>query len=472
MESVRIANPQAPQGAQTARAKPAPADAQGAMGGGSFLSLLSALGGEMLQDLSAPAMTLSDSAVPSAQNGLALLASEPPATDMAALLALQGGLASAPFSGAALPDAAPPKATLPGMGLPGTTAAAALGAGVGPQAAALGTLPPQPVWNAAASSAGMGGVLGAGGMGELGLVAQTAALDAAGQDVAAPVAGLPVPGARRASARGLGGAASAGDLGMSASTLRGTASERQVLASGAVSTWQTLAQTSASTPLPTASLQAERRESAAGAVPAWQAQADMASVVSGQTAQGAADWLRGGQALARGGDGTAPVGGGYGQGATHEPTALTDSADIGQPFDPSAALGPEDAVAEQVAYWVNQNIQNAELTIEHAGRPVEVTVSLQGKEAHVTFRSDEGQTRDLIDANIDQLRELLGREGLELSGVTVGQSGGQSGQSGEENAQRDGQQRGARQASVQVPSVAANGGRPSVLTDRSVDVFV
>ena len=124
-----------------------------------------------------------------------------------------------------------------------------------------------------------------------------------------------------------------------------------------------------------------------------------------------------------------------------------------------------------MAYWVSQNIQNAELTVEHAGHPVEVSVALTGKEAHVTFRSDQGQTRELLDASVDQLRELLGREGLELSGVTVGHSGGQGGQSGEAGAQREGQ-RGARQVTVQVPGIAASGQRSAVLTDKAVDVFV
>ena len=159
------------------------------------------------------------------------------------------------------------------------------------------------------------------------------------------------------------------------------------------------------------------------------------------------------------------------QGTSAASAPLPDSAEVGQPFDPSAALGPEDTVAEQVAYWVSQNIQNAELTVEHAGHPVEVSVALTGKEAHVTFRSDQGQTRELLDASVDQLRELLGREGLELSGVTVGHSGGQGGQSGEAGTQREGQ-RGARQVTVQVPGIAASGQRSAVLTDKAVDVFV
>ncbi len=45
--------------------------------------------------------------------------------------------------------------------------------------------------------------------------------------------------------------------------------------------------------------------------------------------------------------------------------------------------GAEEPMADQVAYWVNQNTQNAEMTLEHDGQPVQVSVSLSGNEAHV-----------------------------------------------------------------------------------------
>lgn len=54
-------------------------------------------------------------------------------------------------------------------------------------------------------------------------------------------------------------------------------------------------------------------------------------------------------------------------------------------------MGAEDRVAEQVAYWVNQKTQNAELTLQRDGHPVEVSVSLSGNEAHVSFRGDPGR---------------------------------------------------------------------------------
>ncbi len=121
--------------------------------------------------------------------------------------------------------------------------------------------------------------------------------------------------------------------------------------------------------------------------------------------------------------------------------------------DPSQ-IPMEDQIAEQVAYWVHQKTQNAELTIDRDGQPVEVSVSLTGNEAHVAFRSDQSQTRDMLDTSVAQLRELLRGEGLELAGVSIGQSGAGAGgdASGRPSGRGEG---GARIGRVQ----AAGGGR-------------
>lgn len=165
---------------------------------------------------------------------------------------------------------------------------------------------------------------------------------------------------------------------------------------------------------------------------------------------------------------------GYGAGGFAEPAGLGGAV---EPFD-SAVLSDapqspaEDQIAEQVAYWVNQETQNAELTVTRDGLPVEVSVSISGNEAHVTFRSDQEQTRELLDRSMAQLSELLRGEGLVLSGMSVGSSAGRSlagGNGGEQKRQREeGRQAEVRVAASVGPSVA-NGGRAS---DRSIDVFV
>lgn len=114
-------------------------------------------------------------------------------------------------------------------------------------------------------------------------------------------------------------------------------------------------------------------------------------------------------------------------------TAAADTAPVqADAAAPDAVLSlPDDAwteqLSEQVAFWVQQKTQRAELTIDRQGRPVQVQVAITGNEAHVSFRSDEQQTRDMLDASTAQLREMLAQQGLTLAGVTVqaGNAGGQ-----------------------------------------------
>ena len=141
-------------------------------------------------------------------------------------------------------------------------------------------------------------------------------------------------------------------------------------------------------------------------------------------------------------------------------------------FADAAQLGAEEQIADQVAYWVNQKTQNAEMTLDRDGQPVQVTVSLSGSEAHVTFRSDQAQTRELLDASMSQLRDLLRSEGLVLSGTTVGTSA-RDGTSDNDSGRRQGRE-GERRAQVvaAVPSAVASLHRHGGAADRAVDIFV
>lgn len=79
--------------------------------------------------------------------------------------------------------------------------------------------------------------------------------------------------------------------------------------------------------------------------------------------------------------------------------------------------------ANQVSLWVSQNVQSAELKLDAQGTdPVEVSISLSGGEAQVQFRSDIAETRDMLSRAVADLDRSLQREGLVLSGVSVGTS--------------------------------------------------
>lgn len=179
---------------------------------------------------------------------------------------------------------------------------------------------------------------------------------------------------------------------------------------------------------------------------------------------------------ARGGEPATPAAQLHGTTATGEPAADPTRAvpdGTGVSTDPSQ-MGADDQLAQQVAFWVNQKTQNAELTLDRDGQPVEVRVSLSGNEAHVTFRSDQVQTRDALDASTAQLRDLLQREGLVLAGVTVGSSGGGDSGAGRESSGRQGAQQGRVQVAVQsVGATPARGAAAGAAAgNRAVDIFV
>ena len=141
-------------------------------------------------------------------------------------------------------------------------------------------------------------------------------------------------------------------------------------------------------------------------------------------------------------------------------------------FADPTQVGAEEHVTDQVAYWVNQKTQNAELTLDRDGQPVEVSVSLSGNEAHVTFRSDQSETRDLLDRSMAPLSDLLRSEGLVLSGMSVGTSARDG--AGANDAGQSRNRDGARQAQVVSSAPVGTDTEPRVggATDRAVDVFV
>lgn len=139
-----------------------------------------------------------------------------------------------------------------------------------------------------------------------------------------------------------------------------------------------------------------------------------------------------------------------------------------------AMSAAEDAVAEQVTYWVTQSLQEAQVTVEHESGSVDVSVVLQGNEAHVSLRTEQAHACDVLNADQEQLRELLRQQGLELAGLTVGLSAGQQGEGRHERSSEPsgptGRPEGAAASVTGVEPAGRVGVR--VLTDRAVDLFV
>ena len=159
-------------------------------------------------------------------------------------------------------------------------------------------------------------------------------------------------------------------------------------------------------------------------------------------------------------------------GAFGTASGVSTRADSAYEIEATAAAVPDTAIAETVSYWVTQGVQNAELTLEGFGSdPVEVSISLNGDQAQIDFRTDQADVRQALEAATAELRDLLLGEGLQLAGVSVGASGGRG-------AQGDAQQSnpGARpDVLMQEPGGVATprsirSSNPSV--GRSLDLFV
>lgn len=151
------------------------------------------------------------------------------------------------------------------------------------------------------------------------------------------------------------------------------------------------------------------------------------------------------------------------------PTGVTSYASAA--VQEAGAVPPDMQVAQQVTYWISQDIQSAELKLDGLGKDaVEVSISMNGNEAHVAFRTDEPQARTMLEGAAAHLKDLLQSEGLVLSGVSVGTSGG-----GDAGGHAHQQRQGSRQSVIVPITVAAADARrmPMVGTaGRTLDLFV
>ena len=135
------------------------------------------------------------------------------------------------------------------------------------------------------------------------------------------------------------------------------------------------------------------------------------------------------------------------------------------------SLGP--TVADTVSYWVTQGVQNAELKLDGlGGESVEVKISLKGDQAHIGFRTDQPEIRQMLEGALAHLKEALKSEGLVLSGVSVGASG-QDGSGAQEQRNHPGIRQ-AGQAKLmtteQVPTPGQQ--RVNLTVGRALDLFV
>ena len=156
------------------------------------------------------------------------------------------------------------------------------------------------------------------------------------------------------------------------------------------------------------------------------------------------------------------------------PNVGASAADASLSGAAAPAMAPDMQVAEQVSYWVSHNVQNAELSLDGLGQsPVQVSISLQGNEAQISFRTDEAAARDVLQNAAAHLTDMLQREGLVLTGVSVGHSGSGNADGSDRRARPN-----VRQTQVAPLQAASLDNGPRLRTaavgaaGRSVDLFV
>ena len=144
--------------------------------------------------------------------------------------------------------------------------------------------------------------------------------------------------------------------------------------------------------------------------------------------------------------------------------------DSALPMAATSTQSPEVLVADTVSYWVSQGVQNAQLKLDGFGdRPVEVSITLKGDEAQISFRTDQPEIRQILEGAVAHLKDLLANEGMVLSGVSVGTSG----QSGE-GEQGQGNKSGANKATFVTIDAAPTERLQRVNTPvgRALDLYV
>lgn len=140
--------------------------------------------------------------------------------------------------------------------------------------------------------------------------------------------------------------------------------------------------------------------------------------------------------------------------------AQSQSAQFAQSQQPE---GGEQAAMHDMRYWLNGKNQRAALQIQHRGADgqlhnVRVQVDLAGDQTRVHFASADEGTRQTLQLNQGELRELLAQSGLQLQSVEVAQEQGAALASGfagdgqgSSGSHDGGQQTAARAARIVAP---------------------
>lgn len=108
------------------------------------------------------------------------------------------------------------------------------------------------------------------------------------------------------------------------------------------------------------------------------------------------------------------------------PRATEILAAVPMPADPEA--GFDDAFGSRIVWMAEQRIGHAELRVSPGQLgAIDIRLELDGNRVSAQFNAGNAEVRQALEAGMDRLRDLLGRQGMELAQSSVGGERRQSG---------------------------------------------
>ncbi len=110
----------------------------------------------------------------------------------------------------------------------------------------------------------------------------------------------------------------------------------------------------------------------------------------------------------------------------------------GMPVPPSSRQWSSE-LGERIVFMAGKKIQSAEIRLNPPNLGLlEVKLAINGDQAQLLFHSGNANVRDLLEASVPRIREMLEQQGITLADVNVGQRDPQQGKESQESGNESG----------------------------------
>ncbi|GAB1597198.1 flagellar hook-length control protein FliK [Lysobacter claricitrinus] len=88
----------------------------------------------------------------------------------------------------------------------------------------------------------------------------------------------------------------------------------------------------------------------------------------------------------------------------------------------------DDGMSQRITWMADQKLEHAEIRVTpEALGPIDIRLQMDGHRVNAQFHAAHADVRRALESGMDQLRDLLGRQGMELGNAQVGSGGRQPG---------------------------------------------